>query len=654
MQEYSVFNSLQDIVLVVNEKLELLYGNASAAALFGHSRKRLCAGAKLSDLLSFNPDPLIPDGSIANITKLSLIQECSFKSTAGNEGVVQVSALPQPDVFIVPTQNGEKRWIVFVKDMTIERSLHGLYRQELEQKEGVITELKQARAQLEEYSKNLEIKVEERTAELKQANLFLRTVLDSLGQGILVFERDGKCTPVFSSFCKKLFGREPSGLLIEDFLGLDETRAKKYRDWRETLFEELLEFEDFAALGLKQLTNKLEREVKLEYQPLRGADGKLSGVVVVVTDKTEEMIAVRKAEKQYELVNKVTLVVKNKDSFKLFIQRGRSLLEAFLKPTNLSLDEIKRNLHTLKGAAASFGLKAVAASAHDLEEKIGKLGSADIGNKFEKEAKDILALLDLDIRTLGDVLGQSFDNSNNEIVELMVSTIKSWAETLLEFPQDEKIVQLRVHMLREFMHQPIVESFRHIKPSLVTLASNLGKKFADFQLIGGDIKVPRKTLQPLFAELNHAFRNSIYHGIEAPADRIAAGKPEEGKITMKCTAEDRGGIHFLRLEIKDDGKGIDVPKLRKKLIEKGEKSLENVRDEEVIQWVFKDGVSTSATINEVAGRGVGMSAIAAEVRRLGGKASVESKPGVGMTLTILLPMKELLDADLPAGMAASG
>ncbi|MGE0762442.1 MAG: ATP-binding protein, partial [Bdellovibrionales bacterium] len=142
----------------------------------------------------------------------------------------------------------------------------------------------------------------------------------------------------------------------------------------------------------------------------------------------------------------------------------------------------------------------------------------------------------------------------------------------------------------------------------------------------------------LFASLVHAFRNAVDHGIETVEVRKERGKPESGKIKVSAREFDNKGRRWVRLNIEDDGGGIDPAIIRAKLCEKfpGQK-FEHMSEHDVLQGLFMPGFSSREAVGQFSGRGIGMDAIKTEVERLGGRAWIESELGRGSLLTLEFP-----------------
>ena len=172
-------------------------------------------------------------------------------------------------------------------------------------------------------------------------------------------------------------------------------------------------------------------------------------------------------------------------------------------------------------------------------------------------------------------------------------------------------------------------------PRLVhDISSKLDKKIV-LKLVGENTEVDKAVVELINDPLVHLIRNSLDHGIEMPADRVAAGKPETGTIELK--AYHRGG-HIV-IEIIDDGRGLDKDKLLAKAIEKGLVEESNLLTEkQIFELIFTPGFSTAEQLTDISGRGVGMDVVRRNIQSLGGNIEIVSELGKGTTIAIHLPL----------------
>jgi chemotaxis protein histidine kinase CheA/ActR/RegA family two-component response regulator len=168
------------------------------------------------------------------------------------------------------------------------------------------------------------------------------------------------------------------------------------------------------------------------------------------------------------------------------------------------------------------------------------------------------------------------------------------------------------------------------------LASELGKK-VHLTIEGKENEIDKNIIESLSDVFLHMVRNAIDHGIEAPAERRAAGKNETGNLSIVCSRESGN----MKIVIADDGQGIDLEKIRQKAVREGyvaESAASSLSKEDLTNFIFQSGFSTSGAVSNVSGRGVGMDVVGKNIERLKGSIIVDSEFGRGTAFTIMAPL----------------
>ncbi|NOT67968.1 MAG: chemotaxis protein CheA [Methylophilaceae bacterium] len=165
------------------------------------------------------------------------------------------------------------------------------------------------------------------------------------------------------------------------------------------------------------------------------------------------------------------------------------------------------------------------------------------------------------------------------------------------------------------------------------LAGKLNKK-VEFVTVGATTELDKGLIERIVDPLTHLVRNSVDHGIETPAQRKAAGKDEQGKLTL--AASHKGGS--IVIEVTDDGAGLNREKLLAKAAKNGLPVSENMTDTEVYALIFAPGFSTAEVVTDVSGRGVGMDVVKRNITAMGGTVEIRSALGYGTTISIALPL----------------
>ena len=180
---------------------------------------------------------------------------------------------------------------------------------------------------------------------------------------------------------------------------------------------------------------------------------------------------------------------------------------------------------------------------------------------------------------------------------------------------------------------PMSIVFSRFPRMLRDLASKLGKK-VDFVTQGEATELDKGLVEKITDPLTHLVRNSCDHGIELPADRVAAGKSETGTITL--SASHQGGS--IVIEVRDDGRGMSREKILSKARERGLDVSDSMSDAEVWQLIFAPGFSTADVVTDVSGRGVGMDVVKKNITALNGTVEIDSAEGYGMRVSVRLPL----------------
>ncbi|MFJ5369382.1 chemotaxis protein CheA, partial [Bosea sp. CER48] len=184
--------------------------------------------------------------------------------------------------------------------------------------------------------------------------------------------------------------------------------------------------------------------------------------------------------------------------------------------------------------------------------------------------------------------------------------------------------------------QPIGNAWSKLPRIVRDLSTELGKRI-DLVTEGADTELDRQILDLIKDPLIHMVRNCADHAIELPADRRSAGKPEQG--TIRLSAYHEGGS--VTISISDDGRGLDIGRIRDKAISNGlvtEAEVEKLSDAQISRFIFQPGFSTADSVTAVSGRGVGMDVVKANVDSIGGMIDISSRPGLGTAITIKIPL----------------
>ena len=301
-----------------------------------------------------------------------------------------------------------------------------------------------------------------------------------------------------------------------------------------------------------------------------------------------------------------------------------------LRPGEVSLDELEAAFQAAEGPEEEPEpeQQKVAAAAND--------GAKSGGERTSKES----SLANQSIR----VNVQMLENLMTMVSELVL-TRNQLLQMVRGMDDNEFTVPLQrlSHVTTELQEglmktrmQPIGNAWSKLPRIIRDLSHDLDKKI-DLVMHGAETELDRQVLELIKDPLTHMVRNSADHGLEMPADRLAAGKPEIGKIVLEAFHE---GGHII-IKITDDGRGLNVEKIGKKAIESGlatEAELEGMSPQQIQSFIMRAGFSTAEKITNVSGRGVGMDVVRSNIEKIGGTIALSSEEGQGSVFTIKMPL----------------
>lgn len=214
--------------------------------------------------------------------------------------------------------------------------------------------------------------------------------------------------------------------------------------------------------------------------------------------------------------------------------------------------------------------------------------------------------------------------------ELQNAELNETTERMTRISGDLQNIILNMRMV------PVETVFNRFPKMVRQLARDLDKKI-NLEIIGAETELDRTVIDEIGDPLVHLIRNALDHGVESPADRIAAGKPEEGTVTLRAY---HSGNHVF-IELEDDGAGVNRSRVLNKAIERGivtEEVAETLTDKQVAELILSSGFSTAEKLTDVSGRGVGLDVVKSTIESLGGHISIDSKEGQGSLFQVQLPL----------------
>jgi signal transduction histidine kinase len=514
----------------------------------------------------------------------------------------------------------------------------------------------------------------------------LAALLQDLPEAVLTVDAGLRIAGPCSRQAMDLFSRNGAdGLEGQSLLDILMPRAeqaeqrRQLQDWLELVFSRSdLGWGSLAPLNPAE---KVELQaggptLHLHFAPVR-EDGSISRLLVIGRDEAdlkalEEALRQQEAERA-ETFSVVTQILRlDAQVFRSFLSECRALVSEskarvagmpFSPDPREALDTLFRKFHTIKGNARTLELAWIEQTAHACEDALASLREhdgkidrklckplnqqikalSDVVKRYEKLAEQVLG----PDRDHGETRGESRDLK----VPVQVSRLDA-IRTLINGgvglasrrPMDEKIADKLLQILRNAMeavddirHEPVRRLLRRFPKMVQDLASSLEKEVDDVNLKGGDFLVDVRLLDRIADALVHVVRNAIYHGIEPPEEREELGKPRAGRIEIEV----REHRQQLIIEVKDDGRGLDVGSIAEKALKLGlidERKARALDLNETFDLLTSPGFSTAEGVDKISGRGVGLDVVRRAMESLHGRFSLDSQPGQGCVARLWLPL----------------
>jgi len=366
--------------------------------------------------------------------------------------------------------------------------------------------------------------------------------------------------------------------------------------------------DDFLPLELclDQLPERLTSGVRtwsFRYLPFFQGQ-KLEGLLVVSNEITGQLAQERGEAEQRELMHGFTRLMLDRSGFSIFASEATTMVSAICtRALDADVPQLTRTLHTLKGNTAMMGLSLVAEQCHQLEDELSTEGALSDAT---------LAELSRRWQRIHQQTAQ-FVPAGERPIEVPAAEFSAALARLGKEPIPPELLE----QIRGWRLEPAVYPLQRLAEQARSLARRLGKGDLEITVRAERVRLDAQKWRGLFTELVHVVRNAVDHGIEAPEQRQAAGKPPAGHLTL--VAQMVAGV--LTFEVSDDGAGINWQSIRERARALG---LPCATEADLILVLCRDGVTTRLQATETSGRGIGMAAVQHCVEQLEGHIEVRS------------------------------
>lgn len=487
----------------------------------------------------------------------------------------------------------------------------------------MVADLSASYLELEALNHDLEERVEARTEELAFRNRDMKKVFENVDQGFITLDRNGVMAAERSAVVDTWFGSyAPSTAFVEWMLKRNADFADQFDVAWDQLQDEILP----PSMSIQLLPRSFAydgREFAVCYL-LLSEDEKgpevWSGVLLVIADVTERIALEKVHEEQQEFARAVQGIANDTAEYQDFMREVGRLVKV-VATVDFEDDPlvVKRALHTIKGNSRARQLTSVADLCHEIEEDLANRGGPPSGALVERLsghwatfAKSIQFMLDptdspmirISQETYDEHLAEVYDDQDLELFD----RVFSWQLRSTKASLERLAMQARAYALR---------LDKHVDMAIETTAINIDAGYwAQF-----------------WSELTHVVLNAVDHGLP--------GREEDAleRAVLVFRAQE-AGEEFI-VEIEDNGRGIDWSKIEAKARAQG---LPSASEEDLVEAMFSDGLSSRDTQSQFSGRGIGMGAVRTQVQRMNGRIEVRSTLGRGTCFRFIFPRSRMRGA----------
>lgn len=533
---------------------------------------------------------------------------------------------------------------------------------------GLADQINHYKNQLQAYSKNLEYLVEEKTRDI-------RSIMKHIPLGIFMIKPDLKIHKDHSHYIKEIF--DHSDLESQDAMELifsasnlsSDAKNQAINAIQSALGEELINFEvNCHALPLEIHRQDKSGETKifdLTWNCILDTSEKVDKILVTMRDVTDWRKLQEQAKDQQEELEFIGEILRVPSSrFLRFIRTCHDLIQEnkkLIHSQEKNFEILKLlfiNMHTIKGAARSLYLKKMTSVFHDVEQYYAHLqknmsATWDVA-KMEKDLDQAQRIVLFYENIAKEKLGRSCEQA--QFVEFHIEHIESAYRDLSRASRGKSLapdLAAGIEQVKILFSQKIFKSAKEVLQelcgSLPVLARDLQKAPPETRIQAEGLLIGEQAEELLRNIFVHIFRNGMDHGIETPAERIKKGKAPHGLINIEMKAV---GDKML-ICYSDDGRGINIAKIREIALAKDLITIDEARNlEKVASLIFDSGLSTARQVTDISGRGVGMNAVKRFVLQNHGTVEIRldsnsdiSQEYYKFSLEITLPLELFAEQD---------
>jgi two-component system chemotaxis sensor kinase CheA len=475
--------------------------------------------------------------------------------------------------------------------------------------------------------------IEQREKRIAERNRDMRRVLDNVEDGLLAVSPGGVISEERSHILEEWFGAPRPGTTLFDYFA--DFAGDKLADWLRLSWESLTDGFLPIEVAIDALPRRLElkgRFYSIAYRPMLEGEA-LTAMLVVIRDVTERVELERTEQIQREMTVIFKHVLTDRAAFDGFFSEASRLVESIERVEGGDEIALRRNVHTLKGNAAVFGLESVARYCHELESRMAEEGGTPTPAQIAG------------LRSVWNDVANTYGKFSVGGVGQIVIGEDEQLELLRAIRSGVEARQIAA-IVTSWRYERADTRMSYVGEQVRQVARRLGKGEVDVEITRTRLRLPPQRWAPFWSVFVHVVRNAVDHGLEDSSERLTRGKPARGAVRMSFQ-ELKDQVVF---RFGDDGAGIDWARIAARAAELG---LPASTRKDLERALFVDFVSTRDEASAVSGRGVGMGAVLECVQAHGGSIEVESERGRGTTWVFRFPSTMLSGDGAPASKPAA-
>ncbi|OHC27397.1 MAG: hypothetical protein A2Y50_02780 [Pseudomonadales bacterium RIFCSPLOWO2_12_59_9] len=493
-----------------------------------------------------------------------------------------------------------------------------------------------------EQNRTLEERILLRTSELRQKTNDVSNMLQNMRQGIFTIVNGSVIHAEYSAFLTEIFETsEVANQRVSPFLFDRSSVAGDVLNQVEATLdamigEDAMNFQFNSHLLVTEYTKLFDggrtKILELDWNPVLDSDELIDKLMVTVRDVTELkalQLETEKQKEQLEIIGQILSVSKDKllefiKSSYEFMDENQALISSNEEKDPEVIASLFRNMHTIKGNARTYGLNYITDSVHEAETTYSRLRSEEDFPWDQTELLEQLQAARLCVARYETIFKEKLAGFTDEagIDPAVLESISNAIDGINEMSQVNELkhsIQLIRNSINTFRYESVGETLKGIIAAVPSIAKQLDKELPEILITDNFVRLSRDIVPMLRNVFMHVFRNSLDHGLESTAQRLAQGKAAHGQINLSVSL-DADQVLFT---FSDDGKGLALGNIQRKAIANGQLTAEqSVSDEQVAELIFLSGLSTATEVTNVSGRGVGMDAIRKFLQKYHGNVQV--------------------------------